>query len=59
MGVHGAMPLAVVIGHHCYVALSRSFRRIRDDGIVVLRDLQWLRVDVEDRVVDFTEAFAE
>ena len=49
----------VVDGHNCYVAFSRSFRRIREDGVVVLRDLLWLRVDVEDRVVDFTEIVAE
>ena len=49
----------VVVGHNCNVFLSRSIRRIRDNGVVVLRVFHWLRVDVEDRVVDFTEVVAE
>jgi hypothetical protein len=48
-----------VVGYHYEVGLSRIIRRIRDGSVVVLRDFQWRRVDVEDRVVDFTEAVAE
>ena len=49
----------VVIAYNCCMILSRCFRRSGDYGVVVLRDFPWLRVDVEDRVVDFSEVVAE